>query len=208
MDQTETYNRTETEAVAVFHDVAKLQDAIDDLLVQNFDHAELSILAAEKTIRAKLGHGYGQTSEMEDDPDAPRISYVPNESLGNAQGGLVAVASYFPAVIGGLAVVGSGGTVLAAAAAAAAAGGAGAVIGAYFARMIGTRYSRLLQEQIDHGGIVLWVRTHDADHEQRALETLRRHAGDDVHLHVPQEPRIKSTVIPTRQPLLSFGRPH
>ena len=72
--------------------------------------------------------------------------------------------------------------------------GSTAVSEAYFARMIGTRYSRLLQEQIDHGGIVLWVRTHDADHEQRALETLRRHAGDDVHLHVPQEPRIKSTV--------------
>ena len=40
-----------------------------------------------------------------------------------------------------------------------------------------------LQEQLDRGGLLLWVHTRDAAHEERATEILRRHSGRDVHVH-------------------------
>jgi hypothetical protein len=107
--QEEEYNRTQTEAVAVFHDAEALQGTIDELLTAGFDHAEISVLANEQTIKDKLGHDYKSTSELEDDPDVPRVEYVPEENFGNAQGGIIATAAYFPAVIGSLVVASSGG---------------------------------------------------------------------------------------------------
>ena len=36
-------------------------------------------------------------------------------------------------------------------------------------------------EQIERGGVLLWVRLRDAEAEQRALDILRRHSAHDVH---------------------------
>lgn len=195
---------TSTEAVAAFHDARSLQSAIDELLMHGFDHAAISVLASEQTITAKIGRTYTSTTELEDDPDVPRVAYVPNESFGNAEGGIIAAAAYFPAVIGSLVVAASGGTLLGAIAIAVIAGGTGAGVGAVLAGLIGHDHAKHLDEHIRHGGLLLWVRTPDLEHEQLALDALRRSGGEDVHLHVmpPLKPIDK---IPTRRPLLSFG---
>ena len=46
-------NETLTEAVAVFHDGAQLQDAVDELLSSGFNQAELSLLASEDAVEEK-----------------------------------------------------------------------------------------------------------------------------------------------------------
>ncbi len=46
------------EAVGVFHDTAALEAAIDELSSAGFDRAEISLLADEATVAAKLGHLY------------------------------------------------------------------------------------------------------------------------------------------------------
>ncbi len=201
------YNKTGTEAVAVFHDAQAFQAAIDELLTAGFDHAELSVLASERAIKDKLGHDYRLTAELEDDPDVPKVDFVPDESVGDAQGGIIAVAAYFPAVIGSLAVAASGGTLLGAIAVAAVAGGAGATVGAVLAKIIGNAHAKHIDEHLSHGGLLLWVRTHDAEHEEKALALLRRHSGDDVHLHTMAPPTKRPQSIPVRQPALSFGPP-
>ncbi len=202
------YNATSTEAVAVFHDVNAMQAAIDDLLMRGFDHAELSVLASDSAIKAKLGRSYKSTTEFEDDPDVPRIGYVPDESRGDAQGAIIGVAAYFPAVIGSLLVAGSGGTLLGAIAVAAMAGGAGAMAGTALAQAVGSHHAKALNEQLANGGILLWARTHDAEHEQMALEVLKLHGGDHVHLHILPPATIKNENIPVRRPLWSFGPPN
>jgi hypothetical protein len=73
-----------TEAVAVFHDVTPFQAAIDDLLSTGFDHADINVLAHEDTVRSTFGSTYRSTAEFEDDPEAPRIGYIPDETIGNA----------------------------------------------------------------------------------------------------------------------------
>lgn len=199
------YNTTQTEAVAVFHDAARFQAAIDELLSAGFDHAELSVLASEAAITAKLGHGYESTTEFEDDPDVPRMAYVPRESVGDAQGAVIGLAAYVPAIVGSVAVIGSGGTLLGAIGAAALAGGGGAAVGAWLAHLVGNRHAATLEQHLHHGGLLLWVRTHDARHEQRALAILERNGGKDIHLHTLAAPKAPRMPIPTRQPLL-FGR--
>ena len=183
-DVGETESRTE--AVGVFEDAASLQAAIDDLLTAGFDRAELSLLADEATVERKLGHAYAKPAELEDDPQVLRTAYVSTEARGDAQGGLIGALVYVGAVAAAGAVVASGGTLAAVIAAAAAAGGAGGAIGAVLAVLVGEGHGAYLQEQIDHGGLLLWVRTRDKAHEARAMEILSRHAGRHVHLHALQ----------------------
>lgn len=172
-----------TEAVGVFDTAEALQDAIDELLSAGFDRAELSLLASEHAVEGKLGHRYEKVDELEDDPSAPRTVYVSTESIGDAEGGLIGGLMYVGAVATAGAVVASGGTLGAAIAGAALVGGAGGLIGQVLAQLIGDHHARYLQEQIDHGGLLLWVRTRDAAHEGRAVKILSKHSAHNVHSH-------------------------
>jgi hypothetical protein len=172
-----------TEAVGVFDTPEALQDAIDELLSAGFDRAELSLLASELAVEEKLGHKYEKAGELEDDPAVPRTAYVSTESIGDAEGGLIGGLMYVGALAAAGAVVASGGTLGAAIAGAALAGGTGGLIGEVLAQFIGDHHARYLQEQIDHGGLLLWVRTRDKAHEKRAVEMLSKHSAHDVHTH-------------------------
>jgi hypothetical protein len=63
------------------------------------------------------------------------------------------------------------------------AGGAGGLIGSILAKWIGDRHAQYLQQQLDHGGLVLWVRTWNSDREKRAVEIMTKHSGRDVRVH-------------------------
>ena len=202
--QQQSYSTTSTEAVAVFHDVKAFEAAIDDLLNhEHFDHADLSVLASERAVTQKLGRPYASTRDLEDDPDVPRAGYIPDETVGTAKGGLIAASAYFPAVVGSLAVIAAGATVPIAIAVAALAGGTGAALGGGLARLVGREHARHMQQHIEHGGLLLWVRTNGADHERVALEVLTRHGGEDVHLHILAHAKPEPP-IPMRQPAISL----
>lgn len=171
------------EAVGVFKTAGTLQEAIDDLMSSGFDRAELSLLAGEHAVEEKLGHKYQKVTELEDDAAVPRCCYVSTESIGGAEGGLIGGLLYVGAVAAAGAIVASGGTFAAAITGAALAGGAGGLIGSVLARLVGDHHAHYLQEQLEHGGLLLWVRTRDAEHEKRAVDILRKHSGLDVHVH-------------------------
>jgi hypothetical protein len=139
------YTSDMMEAVAVFHDVKTFQAAIDELLLAGFDHADINVLAHEDAIASKLGPTYTSTAEFEDDPEAPRIAYIPDETIGNVEGAVIGAGVYLPAIFGSLAVAASGGTLLGVFAAAAIAGGAGGLIGAALARFIGHEHAKHLR---------------------------------------------------------------
>ncbi len=171
------------EAVAVFKSVCDLQAAIDDLLSHGFNRAELSLLAREDTVIKELGHAYRKSSELEDDPAAPRVAYVSTETIGDAEGALIGTPLYIAALAAAAAIVVSGGSLAAAIAGATVAGGTGAAIGTVLARLVGKHHAERIEEQLMHGGLLLWVRTWDADDEQRARKILEKHSGEDVHVH-------------------------
>lgn len=171
------------EAVGVFDTPETLQGAIDDLMSSGFDRAELSLLAAEKTVDEKLGHRYQKIAELEDDPIVPRCCYVSTESIGDAEGGLIGGLMYVGATAAAGAVVASGGTLALVIAATAVAGGVGGLLGSILAKWVGDHHAHHLQEQLDHGGLLLWVRTPDVEDEKRAVDILAKHSGRDVHVH-------------------------
>jgi hypothetical protein len=175
--------RTVREAVGVFESPETLQEAIDELMNSGFDRAELSLLAAENTVEEKLGHRYKKVAELEDNAKIPRSCYVSTESIGDAEGGLVGGLMYVGGTAAAGAVLATGGTLAAAIAATALAGGVGSLIGAMLAKWVGDHHAQYLQEQLDHGGLLLWVRTWDAEDEKRAVEILSKHSGRDVHIH-------------------------
>jgi hypothetical protein len=62
------------EAVGVFHRAEDLQQAIDALLSSGFHRSQLSLLASETDVVAKLGHIYRRTSDLAADPTVPRTA--------------------------------------------------------------------------------------------------------------------------------------
>lgn len=174
---------TYREAVGVFHHWSNLRSAVDELLLSGFDRAEISMLAGEKVVEQKLGHVYRRVSELEDDPDAPRIAFVGSDSLTEGKASAVGALGYVGAVAAVGAVVASGGALAWAIVAAVAAGGGGAALGTLLARAVGRGRAKDLEAQIDKGGLLLWVRTTDSEHEHRAMGILRNHQAEDVHVH-------------------------
>ena len=171
------------EAVAVFDNVKQLQDAIDELESSGFDRAEISLLASSGAVETKLGHMYEKVEELEDDAQVPRSAYVSTESIGDAEGALIGGLFYVGAVTAIGAAVASGGALLPILTAAAVAGGAGGMAGAVLAALVGQHHANYLQEQLDHGGLLLWVRTRDAAHVTLAKDILKRNSAHDVHVH-------------------------
>jgi hypothetical protein len=174
---------TVREAVGVFHRPEDLQGAIDQLLSSGFHRAEVSLLASEPAVEEKFGHRYRKATALADDPAVPRTAYVSTEAIGDAEGGLISGLMYVGAVVAAGSVVASGGTIAAVIAAAALAGGTGGLIGSVLAKWVGDRHAHHLQEQIERGGLLLWVRTRDLEKEERAVDVLRKHSGGDVHVH-------------------------
>ena len=171
------------EAVGVFRTEADLQGAIDELMTSGFDRAEISLLASEHVVEEKLGHRYNKVTETEDDPAIPRCCYVSPESVSAAEGGLIGGLLYVGAIAAAGAVLVSGGALATALAGMAVAGGGGALVGGLLAKLVGDRHAGYLQEQLERGGLLLWVRTWNQEDERRAVEILKRHSGADVHVH-------------------------
>ena len=170
------------EAVGVFANERDLQAAIDELLSSGFHRADLSLLASEEAVKAKLG-SFADIRDVEDHPAVPRTAYVSPEAIGDAQGGIVSGLVYAGATAAAGTVLVSGGAIVAALVAATLVGGAGGIVGALLAKWLGDNHAQYLRTQVDHGGLLLWVRTKDANAEDRAIGALKRHSAQDVHVH-------------------------
>ncbi|MFW5679070.1 MAG: hypothetical protein ACOC3D_02300 [Pseudomonadota bacterium] len=168
------------EAVAVFDDVADLDEAVNALLAAGFGEADLSLLADRETVEKKLGHTYVRVDELVDDPTAPRVVYHRPSDPAVNEGRLIGSLTWAPPLVAAGAVVASTGLVTGLVIGAAVAGTlAASVLG----HVLDRRHADWLQEQLDAGGILLWVRIADEDKAEIAVPILTRHAVHDVHVH-------------------------
>lgn len=183
------------EAVGVFQSEKDLQKAVGDLLTHGFNRAEISLLASEDVVENKMGHLYRRVPQLEDDTSVPRAAYIPG-AMGDAEGAVIGGLMYVGAVIGFMPIVISGGAIAAAILAGAIGGGGGAAIGSILAGMIGKHHSDYIADQLERGGLLLWVRTWNKGDETRAVEILKKHSSQDVHLHgisdTPQNDEVKA----------------
>jgi hypothetical protein len=201
----EQETETISEAVGIFQRSEDLQAAIDDLLSSGFHRSELSLLAGASTVEEKLGHRYRRASLLADDPAVPRSAYVSPEAIGDAEGGLIGGLIYVGAAVAAGVVVASGGSLAAIIAAVVAAGGTGGLLGSVLASWLGEHHGRYLQEQIERGGLLLWVRTKTTADEKRALGILKKHSAGEVHGHrLP--PEVLKSKYETSTTQLTLGK--
>jgi hypothetical protein len=168
---------TVREAVAVFDDPDRLENAMSDLQSNGIDRSNLSLLA-HPSLSERLP---ARSRDVADDPATPRESAVTDTDIRQGRVLGTSLAAAIAALAAAGFTVATGGVAAATVAAAAAAGGVGAV-GALLGRGIGEDQEAFLDAQLARGGVLLWVRTPDADAERRALGVLRRHSAH-VYLH-------------------------
>lgn len=181
--EAETIVATVREAVGVFHDTKSFEAAIDELLNEGFDRSELSLLASEKAVREKLGHLYETVEELEDDPKVPRTAYVERDSVVEGKTALIGGLAYIGAVVAAAPIVATGGSLAIAIMGAALAAGSAGIFGSFVAEWIGHHRAEDIENQLERGGLLLWVAVRDEAHEQKALDILTRTGAEDVHAH-------------------------
>jgi hypothetical protein len=180
---TDSYSESTHEAVGVFETAEALQAAADELLSSGFDRADLSLLASEHAVEEKLGHLYRRVEELEDDLQVPRAAYVASDAYGEARGALISALTFVGAVGAAGAMVAAGGALVVTIVAAAAIGGAGGLIGSTLGNILKRHHADRVRAQLEKGGLLLWVRTRDEDHETIAGGIMRKHGALDVHIH-------------------------
>jgi hypothetical protein len=171
------------EAVGVFKTVEALQAAFYDLRAVGFSRYDISLLGGRKTLEETLGEAYWHTSELEDDPRAPRAAFVSEEASGELQGAIAGGFFFMGSVIAMAALLTPASTIAASIAAIAIGGSPAAVIGTLLARRAGQHHKEYYADQIRRGGILLWVRVKTKERERLAVEILKGHSGQDVHVH-------------------------
>jgi hypothetical protein len=175
------------EAVGVFDTFKAQQAAFYDLRSVGFHHSDISLLGSQEALQEKLGKAYWRASDLEDDPNAPRAHFVSEEAIGELEGAIAGGFFFVGSAIAMTALLTPASTLAASIAAVAIGGSPGAVIGTLLAQRVGKHHKDYYENQIQHGGILMWVRTRDKEHQDLAVKIMQAHSGRDVHVHAWSE---------------------
>ncbi len=169
------------EAVGLFDDMERLQEAIKELEATAFPRDAISILGHRAAIEDKFGTAQIQPYLAEDDPEAPRAAPVRSEEETIGAAVLVGCSAYIGVVAAGIAL--GPASVPITLLAIALGGGSGAAIAGAVVSELKHRHQKHIHEQLAQGGLLMWVRTPDAARERLACEILERNGARDVHVH-------------------------
>jgi len=171
------------EVVGVFNDADALEGAARELLAAGFERTRITLLAGENAIVQKLGHKYEKVEELEDNLEIPRTVYRSKETFDVSKSALLGSLASIGAVAAAGAIFASGGAMAVTLGSGLIGAEVGGFIGGVLGELVEQHHAKYLQEQLDHGGLLLWVRTVDGAEENTAKQILSRHSGRDVHAH-------------------------
>jgi hypothetical protein len=172
------------EAVGIFFDSDSLHEAVDELLASGFSLEQIGLLAAESAVGVCLGDYYTQRiNESVDADGGPRTAFVAEKSMGDTIHAYFGSLFFVGTTVASGAVVASaailGGALLAALSGAVALGG----IAAAMALILHEGDAEYLEQQVDEGHLLLFVRADDAAHEKKALGILSKHGAFDAKVY-------------------------
>ncbi|MDB5713768.1 MAG: hypothetical protein JWO15_1165 [Sphingomonadales bacterium] len=171
------------EVVGTFHDVKALEEAANVLMSSGFDRSALSLIATEVVVQKQFGSRLTKVEKLEDHPDTPRIAYMNHDDVAIGRGALISGFSYLGAVVGTVAVLTSGGALLPAVAVAAAGGVGGGSLGALLGSWLNAETAKKISDEVERGGLILWVRTHSPDEDDQASDIMISNGAYGVHAH-------------------------
>ncbi|MEY2457844.1 MAG: hypothetical protein QOK06_2987 [Acidimicrobiaceae bacterium] len=194
--------RTKVREVAgVFHRRWAIEAAVEDLLLNGFDRADIDRLAGLDEVRRRL-KVYVSPEEAADLTPAPRQPVFKRDDITAA---LVATVSVIGAAAGvaaafGILVSGGGGW---------SAGVIGTLVGLGAGGIAALVMARVFRREDLSGlewldfdrGVVLWVRVRSAEREAMAQDILRRNGGRAVRIHeIDLEKRAEDLPLSSLRP--------
>lgn len=198
----EVLERTKVREVAgVFHSRQAIEDAVEDLLLNGFDRADIDRVASLDEVRRRL-RVYVAPEELADLPPTPRQPAFTTDDLTVA---LVVTVSMLGAAAGSAVAYGvltSGGDSWSAGILGTLIGlGAGAIGALVMARMFRRKDLQGLEFLQMERGIVLWVRVRSPEREALAKDILERNGARAVRVHeIEIEKRVEDLPLSSLRP--------
>lgn len=189
------------EVVGLFAKPADLQAAIDQLMLGGFNRAQISVLGKSTHVADHFKPLFvgASSKSLEDDKDAPQDG--PDDSGAEIEAATVGVPIYLLGVGSMVVVIASGGSLALAMGALILGGAVGGGMGGLLAHAIGKEHHNKIAEQVERGGLLVWVQPRDAEQEQAATAVLKQHGGSDVHVHqISREWGIRDVPFNDAQP--------
>lgn len=170
------------ETVGAFSEAENLEAAITRLKSAGLQSSQLGLMAHSGSVSEKLSHLYDEVAWDGDCEKCPEVLFVERDSAKTAVnaflGGLGAVAS---AAAGG-AIVASAAITTGPIGAAAAGATVVTGIGALATTVISESDAQMLQNRLEEGQILLFVKPEDADQEVLAREVIDTYATSESEL--------------------------
>lgn len=166
------------EAVGIFDNKDDLDAAIMELESTSFRRDAISVLGKKDAIEHAFGKPAVDPEKVMDNPKTPRETPIHAEEKGIGTGAVISTG-ILAGTVGSLISAGAAVSVPAVVTAAALGGGSGGII----ASMVGDYYDSELRDQINKGGLLLWVQTPGSTREKTACAILKKHGARKVHVH-------------------------
>ncbi len=169
------------EVVGLFSNTKDMQDAIRDLEGTAFPRQDISVMGSRAELDEVFGAKAVNPYYAMDNSDTPREAPARPEEKTIGSAALVGGATYVGAMA---AAITAGAVAFPAIITAAIIGGvSGASLGAILNKVLGDRATRHVQEQLEQGGLLLWVRTPDPIKESLAKQLMENRHATQVHVH-------------------------
>ncbi|MBZ6079102.1 hypothetical protein [Microvirga puerhi] len=166
--------------IGVLPSAEALQATIDRLELAGFDRAQFGVLAPQAAVEVWRRHPTATATDLAQNPAAPTGAYMEPESEGAAAGGLIGSLFYLGAGLAAGGTILTGGSLGVALAGIAAAGGAGGLLGALLAYGFHHEHARSILDQLEHGGLVLWIQPRTAEQLDLAQAELKAAGAREV----------------------------
>ncbi len=169
------------EVVGVFQSKQDLQNAIRELEGTAFPRHDISVMGSRDDLEKVFGVKVVSPEFAIDNPDTPRQAPSRPEEQTIGAAGMIGGTAYVGAMA--LALTAGAVTFPAIISAAVIGGIGGGTLGAILTKLLGDRYNRHIEQQIEKGGLLLWVQTPDAEKEDLAHRIMITNNAYDVHVH-------------------------
>jgi len=169
------------EVAGLFRSREKLQAAVDDLLLSGFDRADLDLMGGLDRVRNVLRNASISLDQLAGAPRVSKGAPAWREDIALVQAMIVAIFGFVASAAAAAVVIAFGGSIVPAIIAAALAGSiAAALSGLVFARHFKPKDVVVLDENLQGGGVIVWVRVRTADQEAKARQILLAHGAEAV----------------------------
>ena len=171
-----------TEVAGIFESKEHLGDAIRELEMK-FPQTSITVMASQSALEDEIGQSTVDPKAAIDDEDVPRRSTVKPEESTILKGAVTGGATYAGGVITAMALSAGAVSIPVTFAAASAVGLASGGAAAVLTNLIGDKFTDEMDEQIEAGGLLLWVNTPSQEDQKIALNIMTEQGAKYVEVH-------------------------